>query len=185
MKKYILAITTVLIWSTTASMVKSMLNEIPNLQALAVGSFIAFACLLVMNLFNGSVKQMKQYTIKDYGKMAGLGFIGLFLYSALYYYGLSQLTSQQACVLNYLWPMMLVVFSCLILKEKLTLMKLVAMICSFVGIIILTSGIDAEQSTGNVVGGVLSCLAAAAFYGLFSVLNKKADLNQNIAMMVI
>ena len=38
------------------------------------------------------------------GIMAGLGFVGLFLYSALYYYGLMQLSSQEACIVNYLWP---------------------------------------------------------------------------------
>ena len=53
--------------------------------------------------------------------MAGLGFIGLFMYSALYYFGIEQLSSQEACILNYLWPIMIVLFACVILKEKLVL----------------------------------------------------------------
>ena len=155
------------------------------MQALSLSSFLAFFFLLLLNLCNGAVKRMRQYSLGDYGKMAGLGFLGMFLYSALYYYGIDQLTSQQACVLNYLWPMMLVLFSCLILKEKLTLMKIVAMVCSFVGIVILTSGINAGAGSGNITVGIVSCVVAAACYGLFSVLNKKADYDQEIAMMVI
>ena len=185
MKKYIFAGATVLIWSTLAAMVKVLLGDMPNLQMLAISSVFAFAFLLILNLANGSVKIMKQYGVKDYAKMAGFGFLGLFIYSALYYYGIGQLTSQQACILNYLWPIMLVIFSCIILREKMTVMKGVAMACSFIGIIILTMGMDGTQSGGNVAAGVTSCIIAAACYGLFSVLNKKADYNQNIAMMII
>lgn len=185
MKKYFFAGGTVLIWSTLAAMVKVLLGDMPNLQMLSISSVFAFVFLLVLNVANGSVKFMKQYAAKDYIKMAGLGFLGLFVYSALYYYGIGQLTSQQACILNYLWPIMLVIFSCIILREKLTVMKGVAMMCSFIGIIILTVGMDGTAGSGNVAAGVASCIIAAACYGLFSVLNKKADYNQNIAMMII
>ncbi|MBQ8412711.1 MAG: DMT family transporter [Lachnospiraceae bacterium] len=182
-KNYIYAIVTVLIWSTMATTVKMMLADIPNLEALSISSYLAFIFLLLMNIKTGIIKEMKNYSGKEYGIMSGLGFLGLFLYSALYYYGLGELSSQEACILNYLWPMMLVVFSCIILKEKMTLMKGVAMVCSFVGIIILSAG-DRVASSGNTTMGIVSCILAAACYGLFSVLNKKADLNQNISMMI-
>lgn len=183
-KNYIYAVVAVLIWSTMAAMVKKMLYDIPNLETLSISSFFAFLFLLIVNLKNGVVKEMKKYSVKDYGIMSGLGFIGLFLYSALYYYGLAKLTSQEACILNYLWPIMLVIFSCIILKEKLTFAKGIAMLCSFVGIIILSLG-NGSFSTGNTTFGIISCIIASACYGLFSVLNKKADYNQNISMMVI
>ena len=55
---------------------------------------------------------------------------------------------------------------------------------SFAGIIVLTLG-NSTDGIGNHVVGILACIAAAACYGLFSVLNKKADMDQNITMMVI
>lgn len=183
-KNYIYAITTVMIWATMATVVKMMLFDIPNLEALSISSVFAFLFLLLMNIKTGAIKAMKNYSLKDYGIMSGLGFIGLFVYSALYYYGLAQLSSQEACIVNYLWPIMLVVFSCIILKEKLTFMKAFAMLCSFIGIVILSMG-SGGDGAGNAMLGIISCMIAAACYGLFSVLNKKADYNQNIAMMVI
>ena len=183
-KNYIYAITTVMIWATMATVVKMMLFDIPNLEALSISSIFAFLFLLLMNIKTGAIKEMRNYSLKDYGIMSGLGFIGLFVYSALYYYGLAQLSSQEACIVNYLWPIMLVVFSCIILKEKLTFMKAFAMLCSFVGIVILSTG-SADEGAGNAMLGIGSCIIAAACYGLFSVLNKKADYNQNIAMMII
>lgn len=183
-KNHVYALSTVFIWATMAAIVKSLLSDIPNLEALSISSCFAFLFLLIVNVKNGMLKEMKKYSVKDYGIMSGLGFIGLFLYSALYYYGLAQLSSQEACILNYLWPIMLVVFSCIILKEKMTFMKGVAMLCSFAGIIILSLG-NKSISNGNVALGIMSCIIAAACYGLFSVLNKKADYNQHISMMVI
>ncbi len=183
-KNYIYALLTVFIWATMAAITKRLLADIPNLQTLSVSSVFAFLCLLGINLQKGSLRKMKQYSRKDYGIMAGLGFLGLFVYSALYYYGLTQLTSQEACILNYLWPIMLVLCSCILLKEKFTVLKAVAMVCSFAGIVILSTG-SGGAAGGNRLLGMLSCLTAAVCYGLFSVLNKKADYDQNIAMMVM
>lgn len=183
-KNYIYAILTVFIWSTLAATAKMLLADIPNLETLAVSSIFSFVFMLVINIITGGVRELKKYSLKDYAIMAGLGFLGLFMYSALYYYGLAQLTSQEACILNYLWPIMLVIFSSIILKEKITVTKGLAMFCSFLGIIILSTG-SGSSASGNAIAGMISCIVAAACYGLFSVLNKKADYDQNIAMMVI
>ena len=161
-----------------------MVSNIPSLEALCIGSAFAFLFLMIVNIKNGIIKELGKYRVKDYAIMAGLGFIGLFLYSGLYYYGLTQLSSQEACIVNYLWPMMLVLFSTIILKEKLTVVKTVAMISSFIGVVILSVGSGASGN-GNVMLGIGSCVIAAACYGLFSVLNKKANYDQNIAMMVM
>ena len=182
-KNHIYALTAVLIWSTLAGVAKMVLNNIPNMQMLSICSFISFAFLLIVNIANGSIKKLVRYKIKDFAKMAGLGLLGTFLYSALYYFGLSQMSSQEACILNYLWPIMLLVFSCIILRERVTVMKVVAMGCSFVGIVILSLG--GGGTDGNTVLGMMAIVIAAACYGLFSVLNKKASFDQNIAMMII
>ena len=183
-KNYLYAILTVFIWGTMATVGKILVSNIPSLEALCIGSAFAFLFLLIVNIKNGTIKELGKYSVKDYAIMAGLGFIGLFLYSGLYYYGLTQLSSQEACIVNYLWPMMLVLFSAIILKEKLTVVKAVAMISSFIGVVILSVG-SGSSGNGNVMLGIVSCVIAAACYGLFSVLNKKANYDQNIAMMVM
>ncbi len=183
-KSYIYAGLTVLIWSTLATVVKLVLKDIPNFQALAISSAFAFVFLLILNIINGSIKEMKHYRIKDCLTMAGLGFLGLFMYSALYYYGIAELGSQEACILNYLWPMMIVIFACIILKERITVKKIIAMLMSFAGIVVLTLG-SGGASSGNRLFGIIACVTAAVCYGLFSVLNKKHSLNQNVTMMWI
>lgn len=182
-KNVFYALTAVLCWSTLAPVAKKILADIPNLQALAASSFLAFLALLILNIATGSIRKFKDYTAKQYAVMAALGFIGLFVYTALYYFGLARLRAQEACILNYLWPMMLVVFSCIILKERMTFMKGVAMVCSFIGIIILSLGGDGVPAD-SALFGIISCIVAAACYGLFSVLNKKFDFDQGVSMTV-
>lgn len=182
----LLALITVAIWSTTATTVKLLMASIPNLEALCVSSFFAFLFLLALNLVSPRRRAlMRQYRPVDYAKMAGLGFLGLFLYSALYYYGIGRLSAQVACIVNYLWPIMLVLFSCLLLHERLTLPKIAGLALSFAGIVVLSLGGGAAGGSGGFAAGVAACVIAAACYGLFCVLNKKAAMDQNITMMII
>ncbi len=173
----------VLIWSTLAAVVKSVVTSIPNLEALAVSSLIAFLTLFLLNLRSGRLKMLRQYTSRQFLHMIGLGLIGMYLYSAFYYLGLSQLSSQEACILNYLWPIMLVFFSVVLLHERMTVLKLLAMICSFAGVVILSAG--GGNVGSNHLLGIFGCVSAAALYGLFCALNKKAGYDEMISMMVI
>lgn len=182
-KNYLYAFLTVSVWSTTAAISKLLLLDIPTLETLAISGFLAFLFLFIRNVKTGNIKKMKNFSLKDYSIISGLGFLGLFLYSALYYYGLTELSSQKACILNYLWPIMIVVFSSIILKEKITILKAAAMLSSFLGIIILSAESSFSPSESS-FWGIISCIAAAACYGLFSVLNKRFDYDQSIAMMI-
>ncbi|MBQ3464146.1 MAG: multidrug transporter, partial [Clostridia bacterium] len=65
-QSYIYGLTTVAIWSTLAAVVKTILRDIPNFEALAVSSIFAFLFLLSVNIVSGSIKKMRRYRAKDY-----------------------------------------------------------------------------------------------------------------------
>ena len=178
-----MALVTVLMWSTLAPAVKLTVTEIPRLEMLSITAGLAFLFLFLYHVLRGKLSLMKTMSLRTILKMAELGFLGLFLYSALYYYGIDQLTSSEACILNYLWPMMIVIFSGILLHEPMTVKKITSMLLSFLGIVILSMGGD--HGSGNTALGILSCILAAACYGLFSVLNKKEAMDQSLTMMVI
>ena len=79
---------------------------------------------------------------------------------------------------------MIVLFACIILKEKLTVRKIIALLLSFAGIVVLTLG-SADAGNGSRILGIAACVGAAVCYGLFSVLNKKRGYNQSITMLII
>lgn len=175
------AAVTVILWGTMPALTKDLLNALPNFETLALSSLFAFLFLLAVNL-RGDLKILSAEKILT---AAWLGFLGLFLYSAFFYYGLDRLTSQEACILNYLWPLMIVLFSCPILGEPLTQRKLLAVGMSFVGIVLVMFGGINDGLSQEKFFGALSCIVAAACYGLFSVLNKRQRLEQKFAMMII
>ena len=129
---YFYAVSAVMIWSTLAAMAKSLLTVIPTFEALFLSSLIASVFLLVQQGVRGGLRVFRAYDWRGYLAMAALGFIGLFVYSGLYFYGLTQLTSQEACILNYLWPMMIVLFAALLLGERITLRTAAALLLSLV-----------------------------------------------------
>ena len=180
---YFYAISAVVIWSTTAALVKSLLTAIPTFEALFLSTLAASLFLLVVQLVRDGGRIFRTYDVRGYMSMAGLGFLGLFLYSGLYYYGLSQLTSQEACLLNYLWPMMIVLFAALLLGERITLRTAAALLLSFSGVVVLTLGGEGSAE-GTGLLGTVACLLAALCYGLFCVLNKRRNIDQTVMMIM-
>ena len=111
------AAVTIILWGAMPALTKNLLNALPNFETLAVSSLFAFMFLFAVNRRAGTLKKLSADEILT---AAALGFVGLFMYSAFFYYGLARMTSQEACILNYLWPLMIVLFSCPILGEELT-----------------------------------------------------------------
>lgn len=164
------------------ALTKDLLNALPNFETLALSSLFAFMFLFAVNRRDNTLKKLSAEEILT---AAALGFLGLFMYSAFFYYGLARMTSQEACILNYLWPLMIVLFSCPILDEPLTRRKILSVALSFGGVIlVMAGGTSAENFSAEKILGAVSCVIAAACYGLFSVLNKKRRLNQKLAMMI-
>ena len=179
------AAVTVILWGAMPALTKDLLNALPNFETLALSSLFAFLFLLAVNLRSKNSLRITNYELRIVFTASWLGFLGLFLYSAFFYYGLDRLTSQEACILNYLWPLMIVLFSCPILGERLTRRKLLAVGMSFIGVVLVMLGGIEESLSSEKILGALSCVVAAACYGLFSVLNKKIRLEQKFAMMII
>lgn len=183
-KEYIYAMISIFLWSTTSTITKLLLKKLDSMQILLISSLFAFIFLFIVNLFKGYLKEIKKYNVKDYFEIAILGMLGTFLYNLFLYLGIDTLDASQAFILNYLWPIMIVIFACLILKEKLTKRKIIAILLSFIGVILVTTNGNLFKVEINSIIGMIYCILAAVSYGLFSVLNKKKNYNNYISMML-
>ena len=112
-----------------------------------------------------------------------IGLPGAFIYYLLFYTGTDLMPASQAFIINYLWPIMSVIFACIILKEKLTVRKCIAIGLSFLGVVIV-AGKDLLNLNGEVLLGALCCAVAAASYGLFTALNTKSGYDKRLSMMI-
>ena len=183
-KPYLYAFAAIAFWSTTATVSKLLLHSFTTMQILAVCSAVAAVFLLTVNLASGKLTQLKTYRLRDYLITAGVGMLGTFFYNMFLVFGIDRLLASQAMIINYLWPMMAVVAGCILLKEKMTLRKGIAVAMSFAGVVIVTSGGSLAGFTGGNLLGAGLCVLAAVSYGLFVVLNKRLPYDASVSMML-
>ena len=128
---------------------------------------IGFAVLLVFQLARGKRPDMaaiKRNFIIILVSGAAIGFNWILLFEAYNY------TSVAAATLcYYMAPLMVVLASPLLLKEKLSLRKVICVIIALVGMV-LVNGTGAGENSAK---GVIFGLAAAVLYASVMILNKK------------
>ncbi len=182
-KAYFFAATAIFLWSSMATVSKLLLNSLDSFTVLCLSSIFASLFLLVTNCITGDIRLLKKYNAKDIFTIILIGLPGTFFYYVFYYLGANSMPASQAFIVNYLWPIMSVVFACIILKEKMTVRKAVAIALSFIGVIIVTGGDLLKFDTGVIRGAVL-CMLGAVSYGLFTALNKKYEYNKSLSVML-
>ena len=181
-KTYLFAFISIFCWSTVAVSTKLLLETYNNIQVLWFSVLLAGLFLLAFNIVTGKIKKLKEYKPKDYIVSAMIGLPGTFLYYVFYYAGAERMPASQAFIVNYLWPIMSVIFACVILKEKMTVRKAVAIIMSFLGVAVVTSG-ELFSFEAEVLIGALFCVCGAVSYGIFTALNQKFKYETSISMM--
>ena len=182
-KSYLFAATAILCWSTVAVTSKLLLGAHNNFQVLWISALFAAVFLFVVNLANGNLKKLKDYKLKDYIISILIGLPGSFLYYVFYYAGTERMLASQAFIINYLWPIMSVLFACIILKEKMTVKKAIAIAISFLGVAIVAGG-DVARLNGDLLFGAMFCILGAVSYGIFTSLNQKLNYNKTMTLMV-
>ena len=182
-KTYLLAAVTILIWSTSATVSKLLLGTLDSIQILWVSALFSSLFWVVTNFAGGNMKILKTYRRKDYLRLAGIGLTGIFFYYLFLYTGTDRMLASQALIVNYLWPIMSVVFACILLKEKMTVRKGIAIGLSFLGVVIVV-GRDLSQFNSDTLIGTVCCILAAMSYGIFTALNQKYSYDKKISTMI-
>lgn len=182
-KAYLFAGLAILFWSTVATTCKFLLGDLNSMQLLWMNALIAGVFLLIANICNGNLKKLQGYTVKDYLLMAAIGTPGTFFYYVFYYAGTDLMPASQAFIINYLWPIMSVVFACIILKERLTVKKVFAILVSFIGVtVVIGDALKAlDQKT---LMGAGFCVLGAVSYGVFTALSQKMQYDKMMTQMV-
>ena len=172
-KAYLFALTAVVFWSTMGTVFKLTLNYVGYLQLLLYAALISVCLLFVILLIQHKLYILRQISRKDILLSAGMGFLNPFLYYVVLLKAYSILLAQEAVVLNYVWPIMLVLLSIPILKQKIGWQSILAIIVSFLGTVIITfHGNFSEFTLSNPLGIVLA-LCSTIIWALFWLLNVK------------
>ncbi len=164
---YLYAGVTVLFWSTVASAFKLSLRHV-NADALVFySSLVSVVVLLCITLATGRLGQLREWRIGDFSASLCLGFLNPFLYYHVLFRAYDLLPAQEALTLNFIWPMVLALFSILLLRQPVSVRAVVAMAVSFSGVVtIATRGNPLGLNLANPQGVALA-LASTLIWTLY------------------
>ena len=180
---YGLAAISIFLWSTVATISKLLLGSLTSFQVLWASMPFAILFLIFISVKTGNIKHLKKYKPKDYIISVLCGIPGTFFYYVFYYSATAIMPASQAFIVNYLWPIMSVVFACIILKEKLTVRKSIAIFMSFLGVVIVTGSDILNLEYSTIIGSVL-CVFGAVSYGLFTALTRKFPYDKTLTLLL-
>jgi drug/metabolite transporter (DMT)-like permease len=163
----------VCLWALIPVVSKTGQAGLDNHQFLFWSSLVSMITLFTATIISKKLPAFKTYTKKDISLAVFTGFIGGYLCYILLYFGYASASGLEVLVLQYSWPLMMVLISIFYLKEKQPLRRWLSIISGLAGVfIVLTKGDLQHIHFGNIRVDLL-VLAGAFCIALFSILSKK------------
>ncbi|MBN1434958.1 EamA family transporter [Candidatus Fermentibacterales bacterium] len=169
----VLGLTAVLLWSTAASAFKISLRYTTPFMLLFCSSAVSLIVLLVWNLARCRVSRAdgSNGPRRDLIALAALrGLLNPFLYYLVLFEAYYRLPAQIAMVVNYLWPVSLVLLSIPLLGQRIGAGRLLAILLSFCGVMVLALG-NSSSGSGTDMAAMALALASTVIWALFWVLS--------------
>lgn len=159
---------TILLWSSLA-LFTVLSGDIPPFQLLAISFFIAsFIGLFMLKKQKKRIKDLFKIPLKVYF----FGVYGLFGYHFFYFVAIKNAPAVEANLLNYLWPLLIVVFSAFLPNEKLKWYHILGTFLALIGAFLLVSKGGSLEFDESYVWGYASAIIAAFIWSSYSVISK-------------
>jgi drug/metabolite transporter (DMT)-like permease len=159
----------IIVWSTLA-ILTTLSGEIPPFQLVAMALTIAFFVgLLYVRMRGSSLKHLFKQPLGVWI----LGIWGLFGYHFLYFIAFRLAPPVEVNLLNYLWPLLIVLLSALLLGESLRWWHLVGTVLALLGTFILVAGGESLVIESNYILGYAAAVGAAVVWSTYSVISRK------------
>jgi drug/metabolite transporter (DMT)-like permease len=164
----LIGLTAVLMWSLLAVLTVAT-GKIPAFQlaamTFAIGGAVGFASWIWRrNVFNALRQPPLAWIV-------GVG--GLFGYHALYFLALRFAPPAEAGLLNYLWPLLIVLFSSLLPGERLAPHHIIGALLGLAGTVLLLAGNFGSGFAPGQIPGLTAAFVAAFVWASYSVMSRR------------
>jgi drug/metabolite transporter (DMT)-like permease len=164
----LIGLTAILMWSLLAVLTVAT-GKIPAFQlaamTFAIGAAVAFASWIWRpNAFAALKQPLVAWVV-------GVG--GLFGYHALYFLALRFAPPAEAGLLNYLWPLLIVLFSSLLPGERLAPHHVIGALLGLAGTVLLFTGNRGGVFVPGQIPGLAAAFVAAFVWAAYSVMSRK------------
>ncbi len=164
----LIGLTAILMWSLLAVLTVAT-GKIPAFQlaamTFAIGALVGTLTWVRRPDAIGALRQ------PPVAWAVGVG--GLFGYHALYFLALRFAPPAEAGLLNYLWPLLIVLFSALLPGERLAPDHIVGAVLGLAGTVLLFAGSAGTGFAPGQVPGLIAAFVAAFVWAAYSVMSRK------------
>lgn len=175
LKAYLFALIAVAFWSTMSSAFKLTLNYTAFDMLLFWSVWFAVVVLGILLIASGKWKYLSVTTSSQWKRSVLMGLLNPFAYYLILFKAYELLPAQEAGVLNYSWPIVLVILSIPLLGQKIGKIGLFAILISFLGLLVIsTKGQLFNMQFANPLGVILA-VGSAVFWALYWIINMKDE----------
>ncbi len=183
-RAYSLALLSIAFWSTMGTAFKLTLNYLNPGMLLLIATFTAFIFLGIVILIKGKSTELREITLKQTINSALMGLFNPFLYYLVLFEAYNRIPAQEGVALNYIWPVMLVIFSIIFLKQHINLISVLAILISFSGTVVIAMHGNFSEFHFSDNTGVLLAIGSALFWASFWIINMKDPREAIVKMFV-
>ena len=159
--------TAILMWSLLAVLTTAS-GTVPPFQLAAMTFLIGGALGAATWPFRrGAVSALRQPA-----EVWTLGVAGLFGYHALYFMAMRLAPTAEAALINYFWPLLIVLFSALLPGERLRIHHVVGALIGLAGTVILFAGRGVALAS-DFLPGYTAAFVAAFVWATYSVMSRR------------
>ena len=163
MKSDLAALGAVLLWASLATL-GSGLTHIPPLLLTGIG-------LLIGSFLSLPLSGFKLQQLRVSPKLLAIGVYGLFGFHLALFAALQNAPAVQANLVNYLWPLLIVVLAPAFIGGRLKLKHALSAVVGFIGAALAI--LSGSQLSGGLEIGYLYALIAAVIWATYSLLTKR------------
>jgi drug/metabolite transporter (DMT)-like permease len=182
---YFYAFLAVLLWATVATAFKISLRYSDVLPLLFFASITSTGIFLIFIMSLGKITLLRTLSRQDYLRSAILGFANPFLYYITLLKAYSILRAQEAMTINWLWPITLVLFSIILLRQRIHLRSILAIVISFIGVFIIATRGDILGFRFTSPKGVFLALGSTVIWAAFWVYNIKDECDETVRLSAL
>lgn len=166
-KAFAYASVTIAFWSTVASAFALTLRHVSPFELLFYSSLFAVLLLGAIILATPRRAEFRQWRRGDYRLSAILGLLNPFLYYLLLFEAYDRLPAQEALPLNFAWPIVLVLLTIIIMRQKIHAFSIVALLVSFLGVVVIATRGDPLSMRFENPPGVAMALGSTVIWALY------------------
>lgn len=139
--------------------------QVVELRALVTGA------VMFLVLFIGK-RELLRIRLKDLWCFLGTGLCSIVFFNFCYFKAIELTSLSVAAVLMYTAPVLVMIFSFFLFHEKFTGRKVLALVMTFAGCVLVTGVLDQQNMVSSM--GILTGLGAGLGYALYSIFGRYA-----------